>query len=137
MTKKITVQNILDNPLLLNHDGCYSFYDWFCSDKSLENKATKLMQKVKKLVKLGVIDPEKTVVSFKNNCPVNGSLFDDLRFEDTDGNYLGVIVPSCGHDVSKGQCGVYQDIGNAQTFENWTQFIQYVKENNFKMNVEK
>jgi hypothetical protein len=25
--------------------GCYNFYDWFCKDSSLKNKATKLFKK--------------------------------------------------------------------------------------------
>ena len=60
-----------------NESWCYTFYDWFCKDSSLEEKSKKLFRQTQKFVDLMGIDQEKHYVFFKNNCPMNGPLYDD------------------------------------------------------------
>jgi hypothetical protein len=79
--------------------GCYNFYDWFCKDSSLENKAMRLFKKVIKFVKHNPsIDLDKHYVFFKNNCPMRGPLYDDFRICDIEsGNVVWCVTPKSGH----------------------------------------
>jgi hypothetical protein len=86
---------------------CFYFYDWFCRDKSLENKARALMTKAITFAKLLDIDLDKHYVWFKNNCPMNGSLYDDFRFADEEGNTIWTVVPKCGHKVLNNRAEVW------------------------------
>ena len=58
------------------------WYDWFCRDESLCGKTKRLAPKVKQLAKSSKVDVDNWYVWFKNNCPVFGSLYDDIRFAD-------------------------------------------------------
>ena len=58
------------------------WYDWFCRDESLCGKTKRLAPKVKQLTKSSKLDVDNWYVWFKNNCPVFGSLYDDIRFAD-------------------------------------------------------
>lgn len=129
MNSAATIQEIVDNPSILNGDICYGFYDWFCRDSSLKNKSKYLMNKVNQLVKLNVIDPKTTTVTFKNNCPMNGSLYDDIRLYCEDGEYLGCITPSCGHTSTKGECSLYLvSLDDILKFPKWKDFKKFAKE---------
>ncbi len=55
------------------------WYDWFCKDTSLRNKTYKMGGIIKQIKNGGKVDLDKTYVFFKNNCPVNGPLYDDFR----------------------------------------------------------
>lgn len=84
------------------------WYDWFCRDTSLPAKTEKLGKKVVQLMRSGKIDCEKNYVFFKNNCPMVGSLYDDLRICDMEtGNVIYTVIPSCGHESSKGEAQVW------------------------------
>ena len=87
--------------IFLDSDGkeswCFTFYDWFCKDSSLERKSRSLFAKVKKFLKANPqIDTEKVYVFFKNNCPMNGPLYDDFRICD-DESVIYTVIPKCGH----------------------------------------
>ncbi len=58
------------------------WYDWFCRDESLCGKTKRLAPKVKQLAKSSKVDVDNWYIWFKNNCPVFGSLYDDIRFAD-------------------------------------------------------
>ena len=58
------------------------WYDWFCRNESLCGKTKRLAPKVKQLAKSSKVDVNNWYVWFKNNCPVFGSLYDDIRFAD-------------------------------------------------------
>lgn len=80
--------------------SCYGFYDWFCRDTSLKNKSARLISRLKSIVKANnnKFDPAKTYVFFKNNCPLAGPLYDDIRICDIEtGNVLYTIVPNNGY----------------------------------------
>lgn len=78
------------------------WYDWFCSDETLVKKTKLLYGKVKQLIKtrrIRQLDLTKVYVWFKNNCPVYGNLYDDIRIADIEtGEVLFTIVPRSGYD---------------------------------------
>lgn len=83
------------------------WYDWFCTDAALQAKTVKLGKKAVQLMKSPKINPATDSVMFKNNCPVAGSKYDDLRIIDADGDVKYTIVPSSGFSATKGQAQVY------------------------------
>ena len=90
-----------DKGIFLDSDGneswCFTFYDWFCKDSSLEKKSRSLFAKLKKFLKANPqIDTEKVYVFFKNNCPMNGPLYDDFRICDEE-SVIYTVIPKCGH----------------------------------------
>ena len=81
-----------------NENWCYNFYDWFCKDTSLKNKSEKLFKTVKRWVEKRNTDTDKVYVFFKNNCPMNGPLYDDFRICDIEtGNVIYTVIPKSGH----------------------------------------
>ena len=102
-----SIRKFLENPIE-NSDSCFNFYDWFCKDSSLEGRMLKTVPVIKFLVKEEIINPDTTYVWLKNNCPVNGSLYDDIRFStlDSEERFLGGICPRTGHYVED-KCSVW------------------------------
>ena len=72
------------------------WYDWFCKDTSLLNKTKKMGTIIKQIKNGGKVDTENTYVFFKNNCPLNGPLYDDFRICDVfTGNVQFTIQLDC------------------------------------------
>lgn len=79
-------------------DFCFNFYDWFCKDSSLKNKATKLFAQTKRLVEKLDIDTDTHYVYFANRCPCFGKLYDTLSIVNIEtGNVEYCLSPKCGH----------------------------------------
>lgn len=60
------------------------WYDWFCKDSSLVNKTKKMGNIVRQIKSGGKVNLDNWYVWFKNNCPLNGPLYDDFRFAKLD-----------------------------------------------------
>ena len=72
------------------------WYDWFCKDSSLKAKTYKLGGVVKQIKDGGKVNLDKTYVFFKNNCPLDGPLYDDFRICDIEtGNVQFTIQFDC------------------------------------------
>jgi hypothetical protein len=99
-----------DKGIYLDSNGkeswCYNFYDWFCKDESLKRKADTLFRQVKKFVAANPsINIDTHYVWFKNNCPMNGPLYDDFRISDLiEGDVQYNVTAKSGHS---GQAEVY------------------------------
>ncbi|MEI3582170.1 MAG: hypothetical protein V8R89_05825 [Alphaproteobacteria bacterium] len=91
------------------------WYDWFCKNTSLVNKGKCLLQKLNAIQASSKFDNDKTYVFFKNNCPLNGGLYDDFRICDiVTGDVIYCVVPKSGHKCDKGKAQVY---GRENKFE--------------------
>lgn len=94
--KEQTVRQYLDAPAQAD---CHNFYDWFCKDASLANKQIALDKKVRKLVASTKLNMDTMYVWYKNNCPMKGPLYDDIRFSDlATGDVKYTITPKSGHN---------------------------------------
>jgi hypothetical protein len=104
-----------------SENRCFNFYDWFCKDASLERKANALFPKVKKFVAANPeIDILETYVFFKNNCPMNGPLYDDFRICN-ENEVLFTVIPKCSHSGKaeiwgRNDSGVFECLKQAETF---------------------
>lgn len=80
-----------------NESWCYNFYDWFCKDTSLKNKANTLFRASRRFAKKMDIDLDKHYVFFKNNAPFSGPLRDDFRIVDKEtGDVIWNVTPKTG-----------------------------------------
>lgn len=100
-TLKNQIYSYLIKGKILDSDGeessCFNFYDWFCNEKSLKRKAENILPKAVSFIKNHPeINEETSYIFFKNNCPMNGSLYDDFRICDTAG-VIFTVTPKCGH----------------------------------------
>lgn len=74
------------------------FYDWFCKDTSLMNKIRKMAPLVKAVAASPKVNPTTSYVFFKNNCPMNGPLYDSFSICDIEtGDVQFWITPKSGH----------------------------------------
>jgi len=129
---KLSINTILENPELLNHDRCWGFYDWFCKDNSLKKRALKFISKLKFLKEIGIIDGDRMYVWFKNNCPCNGSLYDDMRISlIEEGTFCGGLCPKTGHynQTMKAELWFFDNSGEVQYIEalNWSELKKQLK----------
>ena len=60
------------------------WYDWFCKDSSLATKTKRMGNIISQIKEGGKVDLQNWYCWFKNNCPLNGPLYDDFRFSSLD-----------------------------------------------------
>lgn len=124
MEKEIAIADLIkmDFDEAFNKDNCWGFYDWFCKDSSLPNKAKTLFSRLKGILrtKTTKFDPAKCYVFFKNNCPCVGKLYDDLRICDLEtGDVLYTVVPSNGRGEAE-LWGIDNDFEKPLTLGDWS-----------------
>lgn len=73
------------NEWLSEWKGGYStrdlWYDWFCSDRSLDKRADKMLKVADRISKCNKSIGKNYNVWLKNNCSGSWNLYDDIRFE--------------------------------------------------------
>ena len=95
------------------------WYDWFCKDASLRNKTYRMGNIIKQIKSGGKVDLQNWYVWFKNNCPLNGPLYDDFRFADLkNGNVMFTIQIDCCWNKHK-----YTVYGRKPTENGYTTFF--------------
>jgi hypothetical protein len=87
---------------------------------------------LKFLVENNVINGNTTRVIFKNNCPFDGNLYDDLRVIDIESDEMIMgVAPKLGYEGMKGKCEFWkfdEDRNVVQTtFDNVKAFKAAVK----------
>ena len=133
--EKVAISEVVKNPTLLNKDNFFGFYDWFCKESSLAGHYKHLLPKLKFLVKIGLIDADNSYVWFKNNCPVVGSLYNDIRISSLNekNSFFGGICPKSGHTVYNGKCTVWyfdeRGICIEEDFASWSEFKKEIVSN--------
>jgi hypothetical protein len=130
---EITINEFIANPFpTVDEYGAGLFFDWFCREKSLRNKALGMIPMLKFLVENNVINGNTTRVIFKNNCPFDGNLYDDLRVIDIESDEMIMgVAPKLGYEGMKGKCEFWkfdEDRNVVQTtFDNVKAFKAAVK----------
>jgi hypothetical protein len=116
----------------LNSEGkeswCFNFWDWFCKSKSLKAKADRLFKLTERFVRAMNVDLEKHYVFFKNNCPMFGPLYDDLRICSIDeGKVIWNLTPKSGHSGKAELWGASNDFKEPiATADNATELLKMI-----------
>ena len=94
-------------------EHCHGFFDWFCSDRSLANRANRLQSNVRTFLKAMAqkgkpVDLDKHYVFFKNNCPMSGNIYDSFSIcQIEEGNVQFWVTPRSGHRSANGQAEIW------------------------------
>ncbi len=77
---------------------CQFFYDWFCKDSALKGRRLRLEPTIQWLVDQGLVNADTCYYWLKNNCPMIGCTYDDIRISTVDGSdFLGGFCKAPGH----------------------------------------
>lgn len=134
--KETSIKELLEkrtNGALTESDIKDLWYDWFCLDRALVDRGQRLLSRLSSINKAnsGKFDPEKTYTFFKNNCPVNGRLYDDFRICDIEtGDVIWTIIPQSGHYVDEGMailCGRINNFREPVVEGSWKDIVEYFK----------
>ena len=124
--KKLSITELLSDPQKhVDADQCALFYDWFCADSGLKKRAFKVIKNLEFLVEKGLINGDTHYVWFKNNCPMSGNTYDDLRINRIeDDEFLGGFCFASGHTAEVNKSNLWLlgvDTGDAVEGESETE----------------
>jgi hypothetical protein len=84
------------------------WYDWFCEDYELNERLDEMFPKIKQLAASSKIDIDRMYVFFKNNCPLDGEIYDDFRFcEIETDDVVYTVTPASGYERDKSMASVW------------------------------
>ena len=117
MTKNVL--NQLKDGDLSSPEKYYGFFDWFCTEAGLRNRSKSLVAKLNAVLKANGdagnkrFNPEQVNVCFKNNCPMDGKLYDDFRICELDGtDVLFCVTPKSGFTSDHGASSLWARDGD-------------------------
>ena len=84
------------------------WWDWFCQDFYLVERTKSLAPWIKALAASPKINPDNVEVALKNNCPLDGLLYDVIQIKDKEsGKILYTITPWRGFTKLQGESNVW------------------------------
>lgn len=95
-----TIRTQLAGEGLVGHEvRCQFFYDWFCKDEALEGRRKRLEPTIQWLVDQELVNADACYYWLKNNCPIVGGTYDDVRISTADEkqDFLGGFCKAPGH----------------------------------------
>ncbi len=102
------------------------WYDWFCKDTLLAKKTKNLTEKLKSIAGSPRINLDTQYVFFKNNCPMNGPLYDDFRICDLQtGDVIFTVTPKSGHTGKAEVYGTENDFQTPLAQGTWKDVVNY------------
>lgn len=84
----------------LSEENCFGFYDWFCDEAELEDRAQALVGKIRQICgqKLTKFNCNDVYVFFKNSCTGMGDTYDEFKICDMKtGEVIYDVIPCSGH----------------------------------------
>ena len=126
MSSRTSIASYLADNLNSEYSHCNNFYDWFCSDKALVGKQKSLDAKVRKIAKSPKVNIDTMYVWYKNNCPVVGRLYDDIRIADcVTGEVIWNIVPKSGRNGLSEVYGRINDFDKPLVSGSWADVLRF------------
>lgn len=105
------------------------WFDWFCREEQLPKKGERLLNKLTEIADSDKFDNDSTYVFFKNNCPLDGSLYDDFRICDVKtGEVIYTVIPSSGFKATKGKAIVWgreNDFQEPLVMGTWNKIVNW------------
>ena len=125
---KMKVKDVITNELTDNQISDL-FYDWFCSDEALVNRGKQLISRLRKIAKnTNRFNIETADVWFKNNCLVDGKLYDSITIKDEQNQIFYWVVPRSGHTIHNGRAELWSDeFDQPIIVGNWKDVVNYFK----------
>mgnify|MGYP000105749173 CR=1 FL=1 len=111
------------------------WYDWFCDYSQLAKKTETMIPKIRKIANAltaNGYDMDKYYVWMKNNCPMVGSLYDDIRIANIETREtLFVVVPKLPKQrATKGSAEVWHRHKDSIYFGTWQGTVEFLQDIN-------
>ena len=107
------------------------WYDWFCTDKALQNKTKVLGKKIKCISQLGLFDIDSSYVYMKNCCPLYGKLYDCFGICDIETKKMVMFIAlKLGFDIEeyKNKTEILYMNDKSRYFDSWKEAKVFLSE---------